>query len=135
MMAVDTNVVVRLLVQDDPRQAAAAAALFARGPVGISVTVMLETAGVLRKGYRLGPKEVVDGLRRVCAMANVRLEDEERCRHALNWADAGLDFADALHLAGLQGAECVHTFDQAFVQRSRGLGTVPVRLLPPVEEG
>ena len=65
MIAVDTNVVVRLLVRDDAKQAEAAAVLFARGPVGLSATVLLETAWVLRSGYRLAPAAVVDALRPV----------------------------------------------------------------------
>ena len=133
MIAVDTNVVVRLLVRDDAKQAEAAAVLFARGPVGLSATVLLETAWVLRSGYRLAPAAVVDALRRVCALAHVVLEDEERCRNALDWAEGGLDFADALHLAGAQQAECFYTFDQTFARKSRGIGVASVRLPPPGE--
>ena len=39
MTAVDTNVVVRLLTGDDPRQALAAKSLFAAGPIWIAKTV------------------------------------------------------------------------------------------------
>jgi predicted nucleic-acid-binding protein len=51
MIAVDTNVVVRLLTNDEPLQAGAARSLFASGPVWIAKTVLLETAWVLRKLY------------------------------------------------------------------------------------
>ena len=44
MVAVDTNVVVRLVTQDHPAQAARAAAIFRSGPVHIAKTVLLETA-------------------------------------------------------------------------------------------
>ena len=53
MLSVDTNVVVRLLTADDPKQFRAAEALFAAGPVWISKTVILETEWVLRDSYRL----------------------------------------------------------------------------------
>ena len=46
MTAVDTNVVVRLLAQDDPKQTAAARALFSAGSIWIAKTVLLETAWV-----------------------------------------------------------------------------------------
>ena len=50
MIAVDTNVVVRLLAQDDPKQAAART-LFAAGPIWIAKTVLLETEWELRTVY------------------------------------------------------------------------------------
>jgi predicted nucleic-acid-binding protein len=48
LLAVDTNVIVRLLTQDDRKQAAAAAAIFATEDVWIAKTVLLETAWVLK---------------------------------------------------------------------------------------
>ena len=51
MIAVDTNVLVRLLTGDDLKQAAAARSLFAAGPIWIAKTVLLETAWVLRSLY------------------------------------------------------------------------------------
>lgn len=129
MIAVDTNILVRLLVRDDPRQSAAAKALFAAGPVWLSATVLLETAWVLRKGFRLEWPEIVDSLRQTCALENVEIEDAHGFQDALDWAENGLDFADAFHLARAQGAESFYTFDQNFARRGRGLGAVPVKLL------
>jgi len=48
MIAVDTNIVVRLLTNDDPEQAGRAAAVVKNGPVFIPKTVVLETEWVLR---------------------------------------------------------------------------------------
>jgi hypothetical protein len=45
--AVDTNVLVRLLTQNDHKQSAAARSLFASGPIWIAKTVLLETGRVL----------------------------------------------------------------------------------------
>jgi len=47
VLAVDTNVVVRLLVNDDERQAAVARRLFESDEIWIGVTVLLEAAWVL----------------------------------------------------------------------------------------
>ncbi len=49
MIAVDTNVLVRLLTGDDPVQESAARSLFASGPIWIAKTVLLETSWVLRR--------------------------------------------------------------------------------------
>jgi len=52
MIAFDTNLLVRLLVDDTPAQADVAEALLATHTVFISRTVLLETEWVLRAGYR-----------------------------------------------------------------------------------
>jgi hypothetical protein len=51
MTAVDTNLVVRLLTQDDRKQAAIASAVFATEEVWIAKSVLLETAWVLETVY------------------------------------------------------------------------------------
>lgn len=51
MTALDTNVVVRFLVNDDDQQAQRARALIAAGNVHIPPTVLLETEWVLRSAY------------------------------------------------------------------------------------
>ena len=52
MIAVDTNILVRLLTEDDPKQTTAARSVFAAGPIWIAKTVLLETGWVLRSHYR-----------------------------------------------------------------------------------
>ena len=46
MLAVDTNVLVRLVTNDEPEQAKSAAAVFRSGGITIAKTVLLETVGV-----------------------------------------------------------------------------------------
>jgi hypothetical protein len=53
MTAVDTNLVIRLLTQDDRKQAAIASTVFATGEVWIAKSVLLETAWVLESIYGL----------------------------------------------------------------------------------
>ncbi len=53
MLAVDTNVLVRLVTRDDPDQARRAFALFKRERLWIGKTVLLETEWVLRYSYQL----------------------------------------------------------------------------------
>ena len=55
MIAVDTNVLVRLLTGDDPAQTRRAADLFAQESILIPKTVLLETEWVLRYRYELAP--------------------------------------------------------------------------------
>ena len=65
MVAVDTNVVVRLVTQDHTAQAARAAAIFRSGPVHIAKTVLLETAWVLGYAYDFDDGAIANVLRGV----------------------------------------------------------------------
>jgi predicted nucleic-acid-binding protein len=119
VIAVDTNVVVRLLTGDDPDQAARAKALFAAETIWLPKTVMLESEWVLRRLYGLSRAQVAEALTVLAALPNVRCEDEAAIVDGLRWAMAGLDFADALHLASARSAQAFTTFDTALVRRAR----------------
>ena len=113
MRAADTNLLIRLLTQDDPRQFPIAREFFAVNEVFVPVTVLLEAEWVLRRTYRFERKRIASELRRLSALPSITIDQADRVLQALDWAEAGLDFADALHLAG--SAECSDfvTFDAA----------------------
>jgi predicted nucleic acid-binding protein len=127
VLAADTNVVVRLLVNDDPRQGAQARRLFESDEVWISVTVLLESAWVLGSVYRLGPTETSRALRGLLGLPNVRVEDAGCIAAALDAADDGLELADALHLLRAPEDAVFATFDRGLVKAGRKLR--PVRLV------
>ena len=116
MIAVDTNVVVRVITNDDPAQARAAAAVLERETVFLPVSVVLETEWVLRSVYDLDRVVVVRALRRFLGIPTVRAESAVSVRQALAWYEEGFDFADALHLASASeaGADRLVTFDGRF---------------------
>lgn len=119
MIAVDTNVVVRLLTEDDPGQANRARSLFERETILVPTTVLLEAQWVLRRLYGLDVIRIVDALTALIALPNVRCEHLGIVTAALDWTRAGLDFADALHLAGGRAAERFVTFDAKLVKRAK----------------
>lgn len=116
MIALDTNIVVRLLAGDDPQQSRRAAEFLEDNAVFVSLTVLLETEWVLRSVYDLECGAVLRGLRRFLGLPNVTMEGTGRVVRALSWYEQGLDFADALHLAsGVEmGADAFATFDGRF---------------------
>ena len=130
MIAIDTNVVVRLLTNDDPAQASRAAALLAREQVLIPLSVVLETEWVLRSVYGLGRGSVVHALRGLFGVSSVLVEAANRVGRALTWYEEGFDFADALHLASAtdMGAERIATFDGRFTRQTnaRPVGTTAI---------
>jgi predicted nucleic-acid-binding protein len=128
MLAVDTNVIVRLLAGDDASQSPRAKSVFAESEVLIATTVLLETEWVLRRVYRHDRSALSRMLRALVGLPNVRLENAERVAFALDRLEAGADFADALHLAAATNAAAFVTFDQALVKASTS-ESVPVQLL------
>lgn len=112
MLAIDTNVVVRYLTADDPAQAQKAKAVIDAQDVFLATTVLLETEWVLRSAYGYDATAVLGALRRFASMARVNLQDPPLVACALDWAEQGMDFADALHLAAAKGCEGFVTFDR-----------------------
>ena len=74
MRAVDTDVVVRYLTNDDPAQAVRARRLLDRKEVFVSLTVLLETAWVLRGVFGLARADVLRALRAFAGLPRVTLE-------------------------------------------------------------
>src|ERR1017187_7296654 len=103
MIAVDTNVVVRLLTEDHPEQTAAARALFAAGPIWIAKTVLLETRWVLRRLYGLDESTIRDAFTRLLGFENVHAEDEGSVAAALALIAHGLDFRSEERRVGKEG--------------------------------
>ncbi|RMG85916.1 MAG: type II toxin-antitoxin system VapC family toxin [Candidatus Dadabacteria bacterium] len=129
MIAVDTNVLVRYVTNDDPVQAARAFELLKHArDVFVPKTVVLETEWVLRAVYGLPRENVRNALLHVLGLPNVVVEDAERVAEAIDLYDGGMDLADALHLSSSSDADEFFTFDRRFERLARGLGR-PVRLL------
>ena len=126
MIALDTNVLARYLLDDEPAQARAVRRLLAdaKAEYWIPVTVVLELAWVLRKAD--APRSVVmERLRDMLSLRNVRVQNADRVFQALRWAAQGMDLADALHLVLSGKAERFTTFDEALVRQARKLGVQP----------
>ena len=127
MRAIDTNLVVRFLMNDDPIQAKKARTTVGGGKVFISTTVLLETEWVLRRGYGMKPADLRLALRRLAGLRAVRLEDPELVAQALDRLDEGMDFADALHLGRAANCEAFITFDKALIRIAAGKTDLPVQ--------
>ena len=124
MIVVDTNIVVRFAVNDDPGQAAIARTLFENHTVSITRTVALETEWVLRSRYGKGRKQIAGYFNKLLALKSVRIEAESAFRNAVAWYATGDDFADALHLANA-GVTPFYTFDAEFCKHAIGRGNAP----------
>ena len=131
MIAIDTNVVVRFLANDDPVQSPQARQLIAQADsIWLATTVLLETEWVLRHTYTQEPMTINQGLLALLGLPNVVAEQPENVAVALHWHQAGLDFADALHLAASHSAQRFVSFDRVLVRRAATVeGAIPTESL------
>ena len=120
MPALDTNVLVRYVVEDDAAQLAAAKRLISRC-VGealalfVPVTVVLELEGVLRSNFAFPKDDVLLTLSSLFSAAEISFESERALEVALHLFRKGsADFADCLHvaLATQAGEQPLWTFDK-----------------------
>ena len=121
MRAVDTNVIVRYLTNDDPKQAAKARALIGHEPIFVPRTVLLEVEWVLRSVYDLPVARIIPAFRALAGLPGIMVEDASLVAKAMEWTEGGLDFADALHLAASASCETFLTFDKRFSRSAASL--------------
>ena len=118
MRAIDTNVLVRAIVNDDTAQSARAVALLTKADVYLPVTVMLELEWVLRSRYAFAPKVIAQAIAKITALGNVVVGERKAVLSAATRAEKGWDFADALHLALSEGCEDFNTLDADLAKRA-----------------
>ncbi len=126
MIAVDTNLLVRVLTGDDPAQARRAVKILESDQILIPKTVILETEWVLRYAYEIETSRIIEGLKKLLGLPNVSVEDPDTVTQAISWFEDGLDFADALHLASSKRADKFVTFDRAFAKKARNVTALKV---------
>ena len=126
MIAVDTNIVVRLLTGDDQAQYEKVLALFDSHDVFIPISVILECEWVLRYAYSFDAKTICSTFTNLLGLANVQAERASAIALAIEWHRHGIDFADALHLALCQQQEALFSFDAQFAKKAQALGDCPV---------
>ena len=133
MIALDTNVLARYLLADDPKQARAARALLENAGTEyfIPITVTLELAWVLRSS-KAPRAEIIEHVRDLLSLPNVRPQLAEAVFQALSWAEGGLDVADALHLALSGKAERFLSFDGDLTRQAARAGVQPQVVAPKV---
>lgn len=118
MIGLDTNVVVRYLVQDDPDQSEAASALIdgltETEPGYLSLVTMVEIYWVLRRAYEVGTDQCADLLEGFLDARELRVGHDAIVRGALTASRRGLDFADAViaDLGRADGCDRTVTFDR-----------------------
>lgn len=128
MRAIDTNVVVRLLVRDDDEQRRRAEALLRQpGGVWIALVALVETVWVLRSAYKFERSAIARVVKALLQTEGVVVEDEQLAQSALTSFEAGTaDFADYVILESARRANALPlwTFDEKLL-RAKDVEGVP----------
>ena len=120
MIGLDTNVLARHFLQDDPVQAAQAKRAISRLtpeiPGFIATAVLCELVWVLKSTYKIPKPKCIDLLEHILATSDFEVEHGELCHQALRlYATGQADFCDYLirEIALASGCSTVFTFDKA----------------------
>ena len=123
MQTFDTNVVARIVLGDDPKQAAIAATLWrdalASDGIFLPKVVLVELVWVLSAAAKLGRDRITGELRRLMAMEGVVIEDVAAVTRAVErFERSAADFADHLILETAREANALplHSFDRRFAR-------------------
>lgn len=119
MIALDTNVLVRFLVQDDPMQAQLATKVIDQltddAPGFVSREVLIELVWVLERAYRLGRPDIATALDGLLSAIELEVEGSDEVAPALElYRNDGFGFADLMIAAAARraGATEMVTFDR-----------------------
>ena len=124
MIALDTNVLARYIVRDEPRQTAAATRLVESectpdAPGVVTLVVLCELVWVLDRGYGYDRRKIAGVVRGLLGAEDLRAERADLAWRALNEFEAGkADFAD--YVIGLCGSEEKASTTATFDRRAAG---------------
>lgn len=122
LIAVDTNILLRLVLDDDEGQVAATRALMVRKSLFVSLDVLLETGWVLHSRYHLPRVEVADALALLASLDRVIVARFPLASWAIERYRAGADLADMIHLVSATKIGAFATFDRGI---AAGAGADP----------
>lgn len=119
MRAIDTNVLLRLLVRDQPAQAERADAAIENG-AWVSLLVLAEAVWVLKSSFKLSRIDIAKGVEMVLAHEQLSMQDAEVAAKALTafMANKKAEFSDCLilEIARRAGHAPMNTFDGDFAK-------------------
>ena len=128
MISIDTNILLRYLLRDDPALSPRALEIIAANDCFVTRAALTEVVYTLESYYRSARVDIGRALDALLSLQRVSIEDRAVTERAVSWYKAGMDFGDAMIAASSHGSARVATFDRDFARLARKL-----RIAPPVE--
>lgn len=127
MIGVDTNVLIRLFITEEPQSAKSAEFFAARSPddpAYVPLMVVAESAWVLRRKYKQGAEQISRVIQSILDSDDFVVERRDLVEWAhANYVHARIDFSDLLiaRASELAGAVHVATFDRDAAKHIPGM--------------
>ena len=125
MLAIDTNILVRLVAIDDAAQVTKSREVIEPGAF-ISFGVAMEAEWVLAKAYRMSRDDIWTAMTELMATGCLTTPNDADLLWALDRYRAGADFADMLHIASARGTDGFATFDRSLLRDAGATSPVEV---------
>ena len=130
MIALDTSVLARYILNDTPAEREVADSFIADNSCSVSWSVLVELCWVLEYSVRLPRNEVIFGLRIVADTDRIAVPDYDLLIWAIDRYSRGADFADMIHLASaMSGATEFVCFDRKLARQAGPRAPLSVRTL------
>lgn len=126
MIAADTNIALRLILDDDPDQVRSIQQVMADQSLFLPLTVMLETGWVLASRYGMTRAQVATALSALITLDRVEVARAELVQQAIDRFRAGADWADMIHLVAAHKLRRFLTLDRRLSRQ--GGSTPPVTI-------
>ena len=117
-ISIDTNVLVRTVLQDDPAQMAAANQLLRNASsIAISLPCLCEMVWILRSGAKLSNSKIIEILENILSVKKIKL-NRVAVLEGLKLLKMGGDFADGVmeYEGSVLGGEVFYSFDKKAVK-------------------
>ena len=128
MISIDTNILLRYLLKDDPALFPRALDIIAANDCFVSRAALTEVVYTLESYYRSSRAKIGRALDALLSLQRVSIEDGAVTERAVSWYKGGMDFGDAMIAASSHGVARIDTFDRDFARFARKL-----RIAPPVQ--
>jgi predicted nucleic-acid-binding protein len=125
VISLDTSVLLRYLLNDDPILSPRALEIIDTNECLVTRAALTEAVYTLESYYRFSRTEVGRAISALLAVQRVSMEDAAVTARAVTWYAAGMDFGDALIAASSRGCTRVVSFDRDFARMARKLKCVP----------
>ena len=127
--AVDTCIIARWLMRDDPVQTPLADEIMA-GPIEITHTVLLELGWLMTSAGRMTREQFAEVALRLLTIEQAVVEKRAQLRWAIERYRSGADWADMIHIAAVDAAAAFASFEKKLDRKAGPGAPVAVEVFP-----